>query len=73
MNDTMTTKEVAELLGVTEKTVIRYCENGLLTFYRIGRGRYNIDRQSVTNMIEHSKQESNFSNPNYTLNKEKEN
>ena len=73
MSETMNSKEVAEYLGVSEKTVNNYCKQGLLTFYRLGgRGRYNIYRNSVEKLVESSKKEATFNNPNYTLNKEKE-
>ena len=69
MSETLTSSEVAKILGVTEKTVQRYCNDGLLSFYRLGgRGRYNIYKESVQALIERSTQHAGIQNPNYTLN-----
>lgn len=69
MTEILTSSEVAEMLGVTEKTVQRYCNDGLLSFYRIGgRGRYNIYKDSVDKLIERSTKQAGIQNPNYTLN-----
>lgn len=64
MDDVISTKETAKILGVSEKTIIKYCNDGLLSFYRIGRGRYNIRKDSVISLINVSKQEATFKNPN---------
>lgn len=72
LNDTYTVQEVSDLLGVSGRTVTRYCNDGLLTYYRIGNGRYYIDKESVKLMLSSIKKESTFSNPNYNLNKKGE-
>jgi excisionase family DNA binding protein len=43
--------EVAEALGISRKTVLRYCVDGTLTAVRIGVKSIRIDARSVKNMI----------------------
>lgn len=64
MDDVISTKEAGKMLGVSEKTITKYCSDGLLSFYRIGRGRYNIRKDSVISLINGSKKEATFKNSN---------
>lgn len=50
----LTTKEVAEKLIVTERTIINYIQKGILKAYRIG-GQYRIDETDLNDFINKSK------------------
>lgn len=43
----LTTKETAELLGVSVSTIRRWCNNGILPCYRVGQSRYRKFERSV--------------------------
>ncbi|UTW07522.1 response regulator [Pseudomonas benzenivorans] len=48
MSDVLTSRQAAELCGVSFRTVIRWIERGLLQAYRLpGRGDYRVPRQEL--------------------------
>lgn len=51
MADFLTPKEVAEMLSVTQKTVIRWCTDGSLAHYKVG-SRYRMTRENVEEFIQ---------------------
>ena len=55
--DSYTTKEVAELLGITERTVRNYCKKRLITHYVISTKIY-IKKDDLNKFIESQKNES---------------
>ena len=56
LTDAMSTNEVAEVLGVTERTVRNLCKNKDITHYRIGK-KIVITKTDLENYIESLKVE----------------
>lgn len=50
----LTSKEVAERLVITERTVLNFIKKGTLKAYRIG-GQYRIDETDLNEFIKQSK------------------
>ena len=50
----LTSKEVAERLVITERTVLNFIKKGTLKAYRIG-GQYRIDETDLNEFINQSK------------------
>lgn len=51
MADFLTPKEVAEMLSVTQKTVIRWCMAGQMPHYKVG-SRYRMKLEDVEEFIQ---------------------
>ena len=54
MGDIMTTKEIAEQLAVTERTVINWITSGKLIAYKFGLA-YRVKKEDFMSFIDNSK------------------
>ena len=50
LENSLTTQQVAEMLGVSERTVRNYCKDKLITHYKIG-GKITIEKKDVDEFI----------------------